>query len=121
MSEAFREAWAAVISPFPSSPSILKPLRAPLGVYAVIGNHDRWEDAGSVTAAFGAVGIRVLENQNVTLATPRGPLHLAGIGDLYTKAHDPQQALAGLRGGCAGSLLHPYARPVSANCRPPAP
>jgi predicted MPP superfamily phosphohydrolase len=74
----------------------LKPLRAPLGVYAVIGNHDRWEDAGSITAAFGAVGITVLENQNVTLATPRGPLHLAGIGDLYTKAHDPLQALAGL-------------------------
>jgi predicted MPP superfamily phosphohydrolase len=62
----------------------------------VIGNHDRWEDAGSIAVAFGAAGIRVLENQNVTLATARGPLHLAGIGDLYTKAHDPQQALAGL-------------------------
>lgn len=82
--------------PIPVIARHLKPLRAPLGVYAVIGNHDRWEDAGSVTAAFGAVGIKVLENQNVTLTTPRGSLHLAGIGDLYTKAHDPQQALAGL-------------------------
>jgi predicted MPP superfamily phosphohydrolase len=74
----------------------LKPLRAPLGVYAVIGNHDRWEDAGSVAAAFGAAGITVLENRNVTLSTARGPVHLAGIGDLYTKAHDPGRALSGI-------------------------
>lgn len=84
--------------PIPVVARHLKPLRAPLGVYAVIGNHDRWEDAGSVVAAFGAVGIAVLENQNVTLTTPRGPAHLAGIGDLYTKAHDPKLALAGLDG-----------------------
>jgi predicted MPP superfamily phosphohydrolase len=84
--------------PIPVIAQHLKPLRAPLGIYAVIGNHDRWEDAGSITAAFGAVGITILENQNVTLAAPRGPLHLAGIGDLYTKAHDPHRALAGLAG-----------------------
>lgn len=82
--------------PIPVIAQHLKHLSAPLGVYAVIGNHDRWEDAGSVAAAFAAVGIRVLENQNVTLSTSRGPVHLAGIGDLYTKAHEPQRALAGL-------------------------
>lgn len=82
--------------PIPVIARHLKPLSAPLGVYAVIGNHDRWEDAGSVAKAFAAVGITVLENENVTLSTPRGPVHLAGIGDLYTKADDPGQALAGL-------------------------
>lgn len=82
--------------PIPVIARHLKPLRAPLGVYAVIGNHDRWEDAGSVVQAFSAVGITVLENRNVTISTPRGQLHLAGIGDLYTKSHDPKAALAGI-------------------------
>ena len=74
----------------------LKPLRAPLGVYAVIGNHDRWEDAGGISAAFRSVGIVVLENQHVAFSTPRGQLFLAGIGDFRTRASRPAQALAGV-------------------------
>ncbi|HKQ44463.1 MAG TPA: metallophosphoesterase [Rhizomicrobium sp.] len=74
----------------------LKHLRAPLGVYAVIGNHDRWEDAEGVSKAFRSVGIAVLENQHVTLPAPRGPLVLAGIGDFHTGASKPALALAGI-------------------------
>lgn len=74
----------------------LKPLSAPLGVYAVIGNHDRWEDEAGVTRAFERAGIGVLENAPVAIRTPRGPLHLAGIGDHFTHAANPAQALAGV-------------------------
>ncbi|HKQ10675.1 MAG TPA: metallophosphoesterase [Rhizomicrobium sp.] len=82
--------------PVPIIAAHLKPLHAPLGVYAVIGNHDREEDAASVYKALRSVGIDVLENQHVPLSAPHGPLFLAGIGDFHTGASRPTQALAGI-------------------------
>jgi uncharacterized protein len=76
----------------------LKPLHAPLGVYAVIGNHDRWEDAAHIAATFRAAGIPVLENENMRISTPRGSLTLVGIGDHFTQASDPDRALKGVVG-----------------------
>ncbi len=40
-------------------------LRAPLGTYAVLGNHDWWTDATAVRGALGNAGIPVLENAAV--------------------------------------------------------
>ncbi|ACL55762.1 metallophosphoesterase [Methylobacterium nodulans] len=68
----------------------LAALRAPLGVHAVLGNHDWWEDedaqrrAGGPTRAGAALtrhGVRVLENDAVPLAVPGGPVWLAGLQD----------------------------------------
>lgn len=68
-------------------------LRAPLGVFAVLGNHDWWEDperAGytgvyppAIAKSFEASGICVLENQAVHLSGPQGPLWLLGLGDQW--------------------------------------
>ncbi len=67
--------------------AILGALKAPLGVYGVLGNHDWWEDpaaqargAGPTLAglAMEANGIPVLENRAVAL--PNG-IWLAGLGD----------------------------------------
>lgn len=77
----------------------LKFLHARLGVYAVIGNHDRWEDAGHIANVFRSAGIAVLENENMAIATSRGPFYLAGIGDHYTHASDPIRALKNVAGG----------------------
>ena len=77
----------------------LKSLRARLGVYAVIGNHDRWEDAGRIAAAFRHGGIPVLENSHVLVATEKGPLYLVGIGDYFTHAAQPLAALPGIPSG----------------------
>jgi hypothetical protein len=41
-------------------PQILGNLEAPLGVYAILGNHDYWECAADVAAALDSVGIRLL-------------------------------------------------------------
>ncbi|AWN50758.1 metallophosphoesterase [Methylobacterium sp. 17Sr1-1] len=69
---------------------VLAGLTAPLGVYAVLGNHDWWEDpealrrgAGPTAAgtALTQVGIRVLSNEAVPLATRAGPVWLAGLED----------------------------------------
>lgn len=55
-------------------------LRAPLGVVAVLGNHDHWRDTAAFRAALPRVGVRVLSNQ----VTRIGPLLLAGSDDDYT-------------------------------------
>ena len=65
--------------------SLLRPLHAALGVYAVLGNHDHWGDASRISRALRNVGITVLENQSVGLNS-RGDreFYLAGIGDRMT-------------------------------------
>jgi predicted MPP superfamily phosphohydrolase len=76
----------------------LKGLHAPLGVYAVQGNLDRWEDADVVAAAFRQAGIPDLENRHVMLPAPRGPVALVGIGDRTSGGDDRDVALAGING-----------------------
>jgi len=59
----------------------LKNLRAPLGVLAVLGNHDNWYDAPKVLAAFQGTGIRVLENEIVTLQKDGAKFRVFGLRD----------------------------------------
>jgi predicted MPP superfamily phosphohydrolase len=65
-------------------------LRAPLGVHAVLGNHDWWDDRAVQRAGGGvpgsqraleAVGIRVYQNEATRFVTPGGAFWLAGLGD----------------------------------------
>ena len=74
----------------------LKGLSAPLGVYAVIGNHDRWESAPEVTHAFEQGGIPVLENAPMQFRRGGDVITLIGIGDHYTDASNVRQAMAGV-------------------------
>lgn len=69
---------------------VLGGLRAPLGVFAVLGNHDWWEDraaqrrGGGPTIAGRALeeaGIRVLENAVSPLDLGGATVWLAGLGD----------------------------------------
>lgn len=56
-------------------------LRAPLGVVAVLGNHD-WRTGGErVARALRANAITVLENDATALATRAGTLWIAGVAD----------------------------------------
>jgi hypothetical protein len=64
-------AWAAPIGA----------LRAPLGVYAVLGNHDWWDDNWQVRAGLQAAGISVLENKAVKIDVGGRRFWLAGLGD----------------------------------------
>ena len=66
----------------------LKRLRAPLGVYAVLGNHDWWFDGERVTRALRGAGLGVLENQAVRIERGGGAFWLAGIADLWTRTPD---------------------------------
>jgi len=60
---------------------VLGRLRAPLGVYAVLGNHD-WRIGGARMArALAAAGIEVLDNAARRLRRESGDCWLVGIGD----------------------------------------
>jgi predicted MPP superfamily phosphohydrolase len=70
--------------------SVLSGLKAPLGVHAILGNHDYWDDrtvqregVGATVArrALEAAGIPVYENDVRRLNKAGQPFWLAGLGD----------------------------------------
>jgi predicted MPP superfamily phosphohydrolase len=77
----------------------LKNLRAPLGVFAVLGNHDWWYDGDRVGSAMTAAGIRVLQNQSERIENGGGSFWLAGIGDMWTGRPDIDGTLAQVSSG----------------------
>jgi predicted MPP superfamily phosphohydrolase len=76
----------------------LSALRAPLGVYAVLGNHDRGESPEQIGRAFWHVGIPDLENASAMLPPPRQAVTLVGIGDQSSGAAEPERALEHVQG-----------------------
>lgn len=71
----------------------LASLEAPLGVYAVMGNHDLWFDAERVRRALSEARIRVLEDEAVALPTETGELWLMGLRDHRAGRPDVSGAL----------------------------
>jgi predicted MPP superfamily phosphohydrolase len=56
-------------------------LRAPAGVFAVMGNHDHGADVGTITAQLEACGVSVLRNRSTGLAEPFANVLLVGLDD----------------------------------------
>jgi predicted MPP superfamily phosphohydrolase len=83
--------------------AVLGELRAPLGVYAVLGNHDWWHDGPAIAAALRRKGITVLENDAVPLKGT--PLWVVGVGDDFTGHSQPKKAIAKLPAGAQALLL----------------
>lgn len=74
--------FRSTIVPMRQWSDALAHLRAPLGVHAILGNHDWWVDGPAVSGHLNRVGIQVLENQAVALVAPSGnQFWLAGLGD----------------------------------------
>ncbi len=61
----------------------LAALHPPLGVYAVLGNHDYWAGGAAVSAAIRKCGINILVNEVVAVKTRGERLLLAGLDDLW--------------------------------------
>ena len=60
--------------------SALSGLRAPFGVFGCLGNHDAWADSeDALTELFGQVGVKILRQQNVPIATSGERFNLIGI------------------------------------------
>jgi predicted MPP superfamily phosphohydrolase len=79
----------------------LRALRAPLGVIAVLGNHDWRHDGERIAGALRAAGIRVLENDVVDL----GRLHAAGVADARTRDADVAGTVGAVPDGAPVLLL----------------
>lgn len=65
---------------------ILKELRAPLGIYSVLGNHDWWYDGERVRQELEQNGIKVLENETAQINARNRSLWLVGLSDLWTRS-----------------------------------
>ncbi|WP_226646734.1 metallophosphoesterase [Microbulbifer variabilis] len=73
---------------------VLTGLKAPLGVFAVLGNHDWWLDPGRVARAFSERGIPVLEDTSTKIAREDCAFRLVGISDFWEGPHNIDQAMA---------------------------
>ncbi|HXV60530.1 MAG TPA: metallophosphoesterase [Vicinamibacteria bacterium] len=74
--------------------TVLSRLRARLGVYAVLGNHDWWLDGHRVRDALASQGISVLEDEALRLTKDRFDFWLVGLGDAWEAAPDPDAVVA---------------------------
>ena len=78
--------------------SLLGDLRAPLGVYAILGNHDYDTNGPRMRGALRKSGITVLEDESLRLGGGSGlgagaPFWITGISDLLRAPHDLLKAL----------------------------
>jgi predicted MPP superfamily phosphohydrolase len=86
-------------------------LRAPLGIIAVLGNHDNRSKKNRTAlsrpdwhAAFARIGVTMLDND----AVRRGPLAIGGLRDVYTGKPDIPGTLSAMRalGGASVMMSH---------------
>ncbi len=80
-------------------------LRARLGVFAVLGNHDFQVDPGEVTRALASQRIRVLRNSHFALRSRASILWIVGVDDLWWSTDDWDLALRSVPSRDAKILL----------------
>ena len=82
----------------------LKDLRAPLGVYAILGNHDEYKASKEAHAWFGSSGIPLLENRS---HRPKDGVSVAGADDDWYGHTDLEAAFKDIQpGDLAVVMLH---------------
>jgi len=88
----------ARLDEFPPAAAAFRTLRAPRGVFAVLGNHDHYtREPDRLRALVEECGITFLQNRSVAIAPPGAmPLILAGIDDRHAGKPDLEAALAGV-------------------------
>jgi uncharacterized protein len=74
---------------------VLARCSAPLGKYAVLGNHDLWTDDKHIVARLATAGVDVLVNRNRALPPPFDAVSIVGIDDPWTGNADMRTAFDG--------------------------
>ena len=77
----------------------LAALDARHGVFAVLGNHDRWLSAERVERALSGAGITVLDNEGRRARVRGHDIWIAGVADFWTGHPSIEDALDGVRPG----------------------
>jgi predicted MPP superfamily phosphohydrolase len=85
--------------------TVLAPLRARLGVYAVLGNHDGWLDGARVRRALEAEHLRVLSQDAVPVSDRGATFWIVGLPDLWTGQPSIPAALDHIPAGAPIVLL----------------
>lgn len=83
-------------------------LRAPLGVFAVLGNHDFWsgkEIADKVIKGLRNIGVQVLRNEAVPLDRKGQRIYLAGVDDYWENSYNLARAIRGIPESACRILL----------------
>lgn len=80
------------IQPAPIAEALSK-LKAPLGVFSVLGNHDWWKDGDGMWKALERAGINVLENNAIKISNEDFSFWIAGIADDTTRKPDYTQTM----------------------------
>ncbi|MGO9544278.1 MAG: metallophosphoesterase [Rhodomicrobium sp.] len=79
---ALRFRFRSALVPVAEWMAALEELSAPLGVYAVLGNHDWWSgDAPLIREGFEKAGIHLLENAAISVERGNERFWVAGLGD----------------------------------------
>ena len=78
---------------------------APLGRFAVMGNHDLWGNDRAIRRALEAARIRVLVNEPVPLPPPFDAVTICGLDDPWTGERDAEAAFAGVPASAFRILL----------------
>lgn len=80
-------------------------LRAPMGTWCVMGNHDHWHALETGRRVARECGIVELRNRGVPLQRSGARIWLAGVGDLWEDEQDLPAALRGVPAGESVILL----------------
>jgi predicted MPP superfamily phosphohydrolase len=99
--------FIAFADAIPTLGARLAGLSAPLGVYAVLGNHDGGAEARDVITALGHAGVVVLRNQSRWINVATSGFWLLGLDDIWHGRHDVAAMLDGVSPtGCRVLLAH---------------
>lgn len=84
---------------------VLSELRATHGIFAVMGNHDYWNDPVATAEMLRRAGIEVLSDRHVILHIDNQPLCIAGVSDLDFGTPNPDAALVDVPADCPRLVL----------------
>ena len=76
--------------------SSLAGIKSKYGVYAVLGNHDYWADAGRMTRSLRKSGIDVLFNEKRRISDGRSHIRMVGLDDAWEGDTDYAKAFDGI-------------------------
>ncbi|WP_340004904.1 metallophosphoesterase [Paenibacillus sp. FSL K6-0276] len=86
------------------SVSVLAALNAPLGKYAILGNHD-YKNTKRITELLNSAGFLVLRNEAYLLKRGGAVMAVTGLDDLLHGEPDPVKALSGVPAGTFTVLM----------------
>lgn len=70
---------------------VISQIKAPMGIYGVLGNHDEVE----FVPAFEKMGMKILLNSSVSIQKGGESIYLAGVDEIYcTRRHDLEKAFS---------------------------